>query len=189
MCKHYLLLLALALLVGCDSRTAEIEAVLAPYQGDWQFSLSNTIQRWMADGVPQDQIDVIRESADGRHALHPNLRLRRNFAVLPGDGEGSYEFYALHQHAGVLCGKAWHHEDRHDPGDMSKCVVRLELRGAELHLSVRMQVDPPDPSDQEIIHMPLAGGAAESCAVDDLPTSEWSPWETYVFQRATAAGN
>jgi hypothetical protein len=44
---------------------------------------------------------------------------------------------------------------------MAKCYVRLELKDADLHLSVRTEMAPPN-------------GA---------PNPPWSAWMTYVFVR------
>jgi len=61
---------------------------------------------------------------------------------------GEYDLFALHQHDQIVCGKAWHHEDPGDPGDMSKAWVRLESVEYELHLHVKMG-DSPDLADPD----------------------------------------
>jgi hypothetical protein len=94
---------------------------------------------------------------------------------------------ALHKHGAVVCGKAWHHEDRHDPGDMSKVWLRLARVGDELHLHVK-HVDTPlvddnlnavDPDFGKAMSMEVDAKHCETSA-DRIESDSWT---TYVFTR------
>ena len=171
---------SLAALHGCDhgggggGGNPAVPPVLAPFQGDWRFSLPKTLARWQADGVPQGEIAQAQALAKS-FPPHPDMKLEGDTAVLAGPVEGSYQFFALHPHAQWLCGKAWHHEDRHDPGDMGKYLVRLELRDEDLHLSVRIHDAAADPADPDVSNTPLTAGSASNCPADAAPTPPWSP--------------
>ena len=52
--------------------------------------------------------------------------IKGNRAELSGFPAGEYHFFALHTHGQQVCGKAWHHEDRYDPGDMSKLTEAMD---------------------------------------------------------------
>ncbi len=185
------LLIACVLLVlsSCDrgrgsgsGGTAAVPPILSPFQGDWRFSLPKTIAHWQANGVPQDEL-AQAQALPGTIPLHPDMKIQSDITLLAGVVEGSYHFFALHPHNQWVCGKAWHHEDRHDPGDMEKYFVRLELSDADLHLSVRIPEDSADPADPDITNMPVTAGSAANCAADAATTPPWSPWRTYVFER------
>jgi hypothetical protein len=94
-----------------------------------------------------------------------------------------YRFFSLHERGGKVCGKAWHHEDRHDPGDMSKCHVRLSMQGEFLHMEVRMQEDLPDLDDPDLQSPPTEGGSAADCDTDDPAGADGGEWTTYAFAR------
>lgn len=115
--------------------------------------------------------------------VHADMNIQNDTALLPGTVAGSYQFFALHAHNQWACGKAWHHEDVNDPGDMDKYLVRLELRDADLHLSVRTHDSAADPADPDVTNMPLTANSASNCPADAGPTPPWSPWRTYVFVR------
>lgn len=113
---------------------------------------------------------------------HPDMSLAGTTALLDGVVEGSYDFFALHQHPSWVCGKAWHHEDRHDPGDMDKYFIRLQLVQSDLHLSVRVPDGAADPTDPDVTSMPLLDGSATSCPADAAKSPPWSAWQTFVFE-------
>ena len=101
-------------------------------------------------------------------------------AIRPGV-DGEYLFFALHPEGQGVCGKAWHHENRTDPGNhISKHYVRLQIKDGDLWLSDREQED-VDPNDPELANMPVTGGSATTCMADKAPAREWSPWLTYIF--------
>ncbi len=90
----------------------------------------------------------------------------------------------MHEHDGKACGKAWHHEDRFDPGDMSKCYVRLSVKDNHLHFEMRMKDGLPDLHDPELLSTPPAeAGSAAACDADKPAGKEWSEWTTFVFAR------
>ena len=187
-----LIILPLALLVlhvGCDrpggggtAANAPVNSPLQPFEGSWQFDPDKTLALWQGQGVSAADLAQVR--ALGKVIpLHPDMVLRGTSAQLSGPIEGEYSFFAMHPHNQWVCGKAWHHEDRHDPGDMSKCYARLELRDNQLHLSVRVQQSSPALNDPDLTSMPLTGGSVASCDADAAPNPPWDPWMTYIFQR------
>ena len=158
--------------------------LMQPFQGRWNFDFDKTVAQWRADGVPEFEVSQLPTIARAIK-IHHDMTIAGDAAVLHGTPEGSYDFFALHPHGRWTCGKAWLHQDRHDPGDMTKCYARLELKddGRELHLSTRMNEDPPDPADPETATTPPAAGSAASCAADGEPHPPWTPFRTYVFVR------
>jgi hypothetical protein len=169
---------------GGGGPTTATPVLLQTFQGPWKFDLQKTFAQWQVDGVPATQIAQARTLAQS-FPMHPDMTIANDIAILsPLPNEGEYKFFALHQHKQRVCGKAWHHEDRNDPGDMTKCYVRLELKGSELHLSVRMAEDAADPSDPDVMNMPITAGDATTCGADAAPVAAWAPWQTYVFVRA-----
>jgi hypothetical protein len=200
-----LVLFATLLALGCDRNPSNVSspsstgasnsptgyggspaaaALLQPFQGNWKFNLEKTLALWKSKGASQKEIDEAR-AMTAIMPLHPDMALQGDVAVLKGTpGEGEYAFFALHAHPQFICGKAWHHEDRHDPGDMDKYVVRLQLHDAELWLSTRVPEDAADPADPEVTNpIPLAGSAA-TCIADSLKDPPWSPWQIYIFEPA-----
>jgi len=193
-----LLLVSTLLLLGCDRNSSNVSspssssatgyggspaaaALPKPYQGKWNFNLQKTLALWKSQGVSQKELN----EAQARTAitpLHPDMTLQGDIAILNGGAaEGEYAFYALHAHPQFACGKAWHHEDRHDPGDMDKYVVRLQRHDADLWLSARVPEDAADPSDPEVASPPPLAGSATTCTADTLKDPPWSPWRTYIF--------
>jgi hypothetical protein len=197
-----LLLLVALLLLGCDRNPSGVSApssagsgssptgyggspaaaaLLQPFQGNWKFDLEKTLALWKSKGVSQNEIDQAR-ALTSIVPLHPDMALHADVAVLKGKpAEGEYAFFALHAHAQFICGKAWHHEDRHDPGDMDKYLVRLQLHDADLWLSARIPEDAADPADPEVANPPPLAGAAATCNADTLKDPPWSPWRTFIF--------
>ena len=183
MLKHLLMVASLMALVSCKpagggggAPAAATPALLQPFQGNWRFSLTKTLAQWQADGVP----------AAETFPLHQDMSISGTRAILVGGGplEGSYDFFALHPHnAWSVCGKAWHHEDRHDPGDMDKWCVRLQIKAGDLHMPLRGDESPPNTNDPDIVTTPPLAGSAGTCTADGLPNPPWSPWRTYVFER------
>ena len=157
--------------------------LLQPFAGQWQFHLDKTLAAWKAAGVPAAEIAAAEKMKGAPYPLHADMSIQGNVAVLKGSPEGEYFFFGVHPHGQWVCGKAWHHEDRHDPGEMSKCYVRLELKDQELHLSVRMEDGGPNPNDPDLTKLPAAAGSAGTCRADAAPDPPWSKWETYVFVR------
>lgn len=182
------LLLLVMLLVGCDDGATSgplgggtPSPLLSPYHGQWRFDLEKTLAAWKSDGVSQQELDQARAIAH-TIPLHGDLNFTGNSIILPGRPEGEYTLFALHQHGSRVCGKAWHHEDRHDPGDMSKCYIRIELKGSMLHLSLRHDAGSVNVNDPDI-NMP-ATSPANNCGADAATDPPWSPWRTYIFTKA-----
>ena len=88
----------------------------------------------------------------------------------------------LHAHDSKVCGKAWHHEDRFDPGDMSKCYVRLSVVDGDLHLEVNMLDGLPDVNDPDLLSTPAVEGDLSKCDADKQDSADWA---TYVFTPST----
>jgi len=88
----------------------------------------------------------------------------------------------MHEHEGKICGKSWFHEDRYDPGDMSKCLVRLSSVGEGLRLEVKSAADSADPEDPEVISQgPVDLDSAKGCLAEKADESNWGPWEVLLF--------
>jgi len=193
-----LLLLATLLLIGCDRNSSSVTstgasnftgyggspaaaALLKPFQGNWKFNLEKTVALWKSKGVSQKEIDEAR-ALTSIMPIHPDMALQGDIAILKGTpAEGEYAFFALHAHPQFTCGKAWHHEDRHDPGDMDKYLVRLQRHDAELWLSTRVPEDAADPADPEVASPPPLADSAATCIADSLKDPPWSPWQIYIF--------
>jgi len=160
--------------------------LLAPLAGEWVFDFEKTLAARKAGGATDEQIEYLRmvytENPQLRK-MHPDLTISGNEAVSSGTPAGEYRFFAMHEHDGKLCGKAWHHEDRSDPGDMSKCYVRLKLESDRLTLELRMQ-EVPDLDDLDLRSTPPAeADSGAACDADHPAGSDWSEWTTFVFVR------
>jgi hypothetical protein len=158
--------------------------LMQPYQGPWKFDLQKTLALWRVKGIPAAEIAEAKKLS-AVVPVHPDMTITGNGALFTGSPLGSYDFFALHQHNQWVCGKAWHHEDRNDPGDMDKYYTRLELTedGRELRLSTRVEEDAANPTDPDVTNMPPTAGSATTCGADAAPAAQWSSWRTYVFVR------
>jgi hypothetical protein len=124
--------------------------------------------------------------------MHPDITISGDVVLCAGLFNSEYRLFGMHPHGEKVCGKAWHHEDRFDPGDMSKCYVRLQLVEGALHMEVRMLDGNPDDNDPDLqATLPVEGGSADACDADNpAPVqdvgnrmNEWSEWTTYVFTK------
>jgi hypothetical protein len=158
--------------------------IMKPFDGDWRFSAAKTLAQWQADGVPAGEIAEAKKLAQS-FPLHPDMSLTGDTAVLSAAPlVGEYKFFALHPHGPWVCGKGWHHEDRNDPGDMSKVLARLQLNDAgDLLLALRLEDNAPTQNDPDLTNMPVTAGSAQTCGADTAPEPPWSPWRTYAFER------
>lgn len=98
--------------------------LLEPFAGGWTCDLEQTLQAQREAGVTDEVIEQQRRLLASNPAfskIHPDLKINGDQAV--GDDHSEYRFFRMHQHGDYVCGNAWHHEDRFDPGDMSKCYV------------------------------------------------------------------
>ena len=158
-------------------------ALLAPFAGEWQLDFEKTMVALKATGIPDEEIKQIRKITGELSHLrpyHPDITLTGDIAFSSGSPSLEYRFYAMHQHGDKVCGKAWHHEDRFDPGDMSKCQVRLKLKDGDLYMEVLMEEGLPELNDPELHTLPpTESGAAADCTADN-PKHDWS---IYVFSR------
>lgn len=182
---RFALLLVLAVAGGCGRRVEDApgdrEGVfgppvyakpLEPFQGQWVFNPERTAAARKARGEP----------SIGGGARAPGFVIQGHVATGEGAPSEEYRFFALHEHDGVVCGKAWHHEDRHDPGDMSKCHVKLCRAGDEFHLTVFMHEGLPDLDDPDLNAAPVVAAGPAGCnPPPDDPAA--GAWVTYVFVR------
>lgn len=185
--------------------------LLDPYQGRWKFDFERTMAVWKSQGVPEERIEAARQFTEQlrtteipphlkralklqdidpeawweeRARLHPDFRLDGHVATGESLSRAEYRFFGLHEHDGVLCGKAWHHEDRFDPGDMSKCYVNLRRTGDELHLDVFFVEESVDLNDPDLVGSPqLTLGPGEQCTAPAEDRTDLMAWTTYVFVR------
>lgn len=179
--------------IGCGSNTASgpfgaprASVLMTPFAGEWAFEFDKTLAAQKTAGVSNQQIEQLRKFHADNPALgpmHPDLTFDGNVAVGAGLPSSEYRLFGLHQHGSKVCGKAWHHEDRHDPGDMSKCYVRLELVGGELHLEVNMLEDSPDLNDPDLASEPPTEADVAKCEVAAKVGNPAGDWSTFVFAR------
>lgn len=188
--------------------------ILTPFQGKWQFDQQRTYAQMEADGRPKADVDRLRKTYEkmatqkvppeiepslraggidpkqvpifaGR--MHSNLTFQGHVATGDGPVSMEYRLFAVHEHDGSVCAKAWHHEDRFDPGDMSKCYVRLSIVGEELHLRVRIQEGLPQDNDPDLRSpLPVVADSATGCDAEAPAGQGWGEWSTYVFRRPAA---
>jgi hypothetical protein len=160
---------------------------LAPFAGDWVFDFEKTLDARKAAGAMDDEIEKLRKLyADNPQfgKMHPDMAITGNEAVCSGMPSAEYRFFAMHEHDGTVCGKAWHHEDRFDPGDMSKCYVRLSVQDNYLHFEMKMKEGLPDLSDPDLLSTPPAeGGSAGECDADKPAGKDWGEWTSFVFAK------
>jgi hypothetical protein len=161
--------------------------MFAPFAGDWVFDFEQTLAAQKSAGASDQELEMLRK----QHAQNPrvfdthhDVTISGNEAVGSGVPSAEYRFFGMHKHGGKICGKAWHHEDRYDPGDMSKCYVRLWIADDRLHLEVRMGGEGPELDDPELRSSPaIEIDSADRCDADKPAHGQWSPWTHYVFTR------
>jgi hypothetical protein len=188
--------------------------LLEPFQGKWRFDQERTLAQRQAEGMPEAEINRLRElyenlaktevppeslkalQAAGVDAgqfmktmstMHPDLTFQGHVAICDGFPSGEYRLFGIHKHEEGVCGKAWHHEDRFDLGDMSKCYLRLAMEGEELRFCMRMQDGWPSDDDPDLREeLPILAGSDTACDADKPAGSDWGPWSTYVFVRSSS---
>jgi hypothetical protein len=181
-------------LVGCDHGAnqgpfgpAANSTLLSPFAGDWKFAGEKTLGALKAAGASDKEIELFRTVYVENPILgrnHLDMTITGNVAVGHGQLSYEYRFFEMHQHGDKVCGKAWHHEDRFDYGDMSKCYARLQIKGDYLYLEVRMRERLPDSSDPDLYSFAVPeGGSADTCEADNPTDGNWTGWMTYVFSR------
>jgi len=190
--------------------------LLARFEGEWKFDEERTFKAWQAAGMSDEALAQARaanaqlreamnseqlakeirqlgldpkEFQQAHGQMHTDLTFAANAATGAGLVKAEYRFFNLHQHGETICGKAWHHEDKDDPGDMSKCYVQLAIKDGELHMKVRMQDGEVDLEDPDFNDPPpiVADSAAEKCDAEKPAGSDWDEWTTLVFVRPGAS--
>jgi hypothetical protein len=159
--------------------------LLVPFAGNWTCDFEKTIEAQRAAGASDEEIAQLRK-LDPQHRafrkLYPDLNFSGDLAV--GHDNSEYRFFSMHQHGDEVCGKAWHHEDRFDPGDMSKCYVRLMIKDDCLYMREKMKDGNPDLDDPDLLSTPPPeGGSTADCKADQPGEPDWSDWFIYVFTR------
>ncbi|MGE5192646.1 MAG: hypothetical protein ACM3U2_09100 [Deltaproteobacteria bacterium] len=161
--------------------------LLAPFAGDWVFDFEKTLDAQKAAGATDEQIESLRKLyAENPQfgKMHPDMTIAGNEAACSGSPAAEYRLFGMHEHGPKVCGKAWHHEDRFDPGDMSKCYVRLRVEDDRLYFETRMKDGLPDVNDPDLRSSPPAeGSSAAECDANSPAGKDWSEWTTFVFVR------
>jgi len=162
---------------------ANASPLLSQFAGRWVFEFDKSLAAQKAAGVTDEQIAQLRKLYTDNPILgkmHPDLTIRGDTAVGAGTPSSEYRFFAMHNHDGKVCGKAWPHEDRFDPGDMSKCYVRLSIVDGDLHLEVNMLDGLPDVNDPDLLSTPAVEGKLSKCDANKQKPRDWA---IYVFSR------
>lgn len=159
--------------------------LLEPLAGKWIFDEEKTLAALRAAGAPAKEIEERRKAykTDPKTAKYPDLAIKGNVAVGNDLPSSELRFFRMHKHGKKICGRAWHHEDRHDPGDMSKCYVKLELVGDTLQLDLFMIEDPPELTDPDLANGPPVEAPEKDCDLDKKTTKNREDWITVVFHR------
>ena len=179
--------------IGCGANPASgpfgaphASMLMTPFAGNWRFEFEQSLAAQKAAGISEEQIAQIRKFYADNPALgkmHADITIDGNVAVGAGPLSSEYRFFGMHKHGSTVCGKAWHHEDRFDPGDMSKCYVRLEIMDGKLYMQVNMQDGLPALNDPDLTSEPLVEIDASQCEVDAMAGNQPGDWVVYVFSR------
>lgn len=179
--------------IGCGSKSANgpfgpprASRLMAPFAGTWIFDFEKTLAAQKAAGATEEQLARLRRLHAANPGLgngHPDLTFDGNVAVGAGIINSEYCFFGMHKHGSKTCGKAWYHEDRFDPGDMSKCYVRLEMVDGQLHMDVNMEEDLPGVNDPDLASEPPVESDVSKCEVDAKAGKKPGDWAIYVFTR------
>jgi hypothetical protein len=161
--------------------------LLSPFAGDWFFDFDKTLIVQKEAGATKEDIERIRNLYEANPQIgkmHPDMTIEGNLAVCSNTPNSEYWFFAMHEHDGKICGKAWHHEDRLDPGDMSKCYFRMKIKGNHLHFAVKMKDGLPALNDPDLLSPPhIELDSSANCNADSVTGNDWSKWTTYIFIR------
>jgi hypothetical protein len=170
--------------------------LLEPFQGQWDCDRAATFALWksqgkndsvksteefekhMDDEFAKSHEPAIRELR--RDSPHGDITIKGNIIFGRGALAEEHDLFALHAHGSVVCGKAWFHEDRNDPGDMSKVWIRLELVGDELRIHIK-DGESPEQEDADLLERPTLVDASKCETANDKVESQL--WNSYVFRR------
>jgi hypothetical protein len=170
--------------------------LLDPFQGHWNFDRAATFALWKAQGKG-DRIEATEryekrlgaEFAKNHDPVLAELRRESPYGDIEINGNiifgrarmaEEHDLFALHTHESVVCGKAWFHEDRYDPGDMSKVWIRLELVDDELRLHIKGG-EFPDDDEKDLLDRPTLVDASKCETANDKVES--AAWSSFVFKR------
>lgn len=191
--KHLVALLMIvpAAILGCDSGPSagpfgppDHSPLLKPYAGHWVFNLAKTLAAEKAAGASDEEIAKSQELPGAfphSEDVYPDLTITGNVAVGSDITNSEYRFFAMHRHGDTLCGKAWHHEDRFDPGDMTKCHVRLKIEHGDLYLEVNMHEELPD-DDPDLAPKNRVESDSSEC---EAKKQKLKDWQTLVYSRGS----
>lgn len=176
--------------------------LLEPFQGHWNCDRAATFALWKSQGkselIKSSEAYAKRLDEDFAKNHDPTLaELLREFPhadiaiignIIVGRGESAEEqdLFALHAHGSVVCGKAWFHDDRYDPGDMSKVWIRLEICGDELRIHSKMGPGLPGLLDPDLQGRPTVVDASKCETAKEKVGSQL--WLSYVFRRPAQKG-
>ncbi len=170
--------------------------LLDPFQGQWDCDRAGTFALWKSQGkgdrvqsAEEFEKHLDKEFAKKhdptltelrRDSPHCDITIKGNIIFGRGALAEEHDLFALHAHGSVVCGKAWFHEDRHDPGDMSKVWIRLELVGDELRIHIK-DGDFPDQEDADMLERPTLVDASKCETAKEKVESQ--AWNSFVFRR------
>ena len=152
---------------------SDIGNLLQPFQGSWKYSPADSRALGTKNFLKQ-QIKTFD---------HQDITVQRQFIQFGDDSE--YLLFDLHQHDDLLCGKAWYHESVHDPGDMSKCIIRLQISDGKLVMFLKQQDRLGDINDPDIRRVFRANdftGSVQTCEFEDPAGKHWLDWNVFVFK-------
>lgn len=170
---------------GCAKR--DQSNLMAKFSGKWVCNNERTDELQMKHGVSKEEIEVgkqYRKEHPEWGKSHEDIVFSDDVASTLGWTASEYKFFHMHKHGDTLCGKAWFHEDRNDPGDMSECRVKLSLVNDELHFQLRTLSGPPNLDDYDAFSEPPFTIDPAVCDAENPKGTVWEPWTYFVFERA-----
>jgi hypothetical protein len=182
---RFLLLIvgALGFIGGCESQTGPSatsgtdwgapfqDSLLEPFQGEWTF---------------HNRPETEQDSAKSFHVSGgPDLRIDGHIITEQTPMGSEFRLFELHEHDGRVCGKAWFHEDPHDPGDMSKVFVTLAIDNNTLTLRIHHPTHSVDINDPDLKHAnPVISKTPSLCPVAAVDDSDSEGWDVVNYIRA-----
>jgi hypothetical protein len=173
----------LAFVWGCESQTEPTttagtdwgppfqSALLEPFQGEWKFH--------NRPETGQHSSKVLQGSGG------PDLRINGHIITEQTPMGSEFRLFELHEHDGRVCGKAWFHEDPHDPGDMSKVYITMELDDNTLTLRTHYPTESVDINDPDLQHAnPVISKTPSVCPVASMDDGDSEAWDVVNYIRA-----